>query len=223
MTVGDGFPLRVWAPGRVTSRRRPGRSARCTASDGSARAGGSPRSSFAHGHRLHVQPRWRRAAAQPTLALAAARRRRAVAHRRSRRASSGRRRLPGTAAGSRRSSTSCTSARSAPRARSMARSPTSTTSSSSASRIVELMPVAEFPGRSRLGLRRRRPVRATPRLRRPGGPHAPRRRGALPAGLAVILDVVYNHLGPAGNYLPRVRPVLHRQRYAHAVGQRRQP
>ena len=26
-------------------------------------------------------------------------------------------------------------------------------------------------------------------------------------GLAVIQDVVYNHLGPSGNYLPRVRPV----------------
>ena len=53
----------------------------------------------------------------------------------------------------------------------------------------------------RLGLRRRRPVR----------PHAPLRharrlpplRGPRPraSGLGVILDVVYNHLGPDGNYL----------------------
>ena len=65
------------------------------------------------------------------------------------------------------------------------------------------------PGASRLGLRRRRPVRPPPRLRRPRGAQAPGRR--LPRqGLAVLLDVVYNHLGPAGQ-LPRpLRPVLHR-------------
>ncbi len=28
-------------------------------------------------------------------------------------------------------------------------------------------------------------------------------------GLAVIQDVVYNHLGPSGNYLPRLAPVMH--------------
>ncbi len=28
-------------------------------------------------------------------------------------------------------------------------------------------------------------------------------------GLAVVLDVVYNHFGPAGNYLDQLRPVLH--------------
>ena len=28
------------------------------------------------------------------------------------------------------------------------------------------------------------------------------------AGLAVVLDVVYNHLGPSGNYLPRFAPYL---------------
>jgi maltooligosyltrehalose trehalohydrolase len=32
------------------------------------------------------------------------------------------------------------------------------------------------------------------------------------AGLAVVLDVVYNHLGPSGNYLPRFGPYLAAQR-----------
>ena len=41
-------------------------------------------------------------------------------------------------------------------------------------------------------------------------------------GLGVCLDVVYNHLGPSGNYLPRVRPVLHRP-LRDAVGRGRQP
>ena len=36
-------------------------------------------------------------------------------------------------------------------------------------------------------------------------------------GLAVILDVVYNHLGPAGNYLARFGPYF-TQRYATPVG-----
>ena len=31
-------------------------------------------------------------------------------------------------------------------------------------------------------------------------------------GLGVALDVVHNHLGASGNYLSRVRPVLHRRR-----------
>ena len=75
---------------------------------------------------------------------------------------------------------------------------------------VELMPVAEFPGASRLGLRRRRPLRAASRLRRARGARSASSTPATAAGLAVLLDVVYNHLGPAGNYLARVRPVLHR-------------
>ena len=39
-----------------------------------------------------------------------------------------------------------------------------------------------------------------------------------PMGLAVILDVVYNHLGPAGNYLARFGPYF-TQRYATPWGQ----
>ena len=41
-------------------------------------------------------------------------------------------------------------------------------------------------------------------------------------GLGVIQDVVYNHLGPSGNYLPRVLPDLRRGRRQH-LGQLDQP
>ena len=83
------------------------------------------------------------------------------------------------------------------------------------------MPVAEFPGRSRLGLRRRRPLRAAPRLRRAGRAEAARRRVPRAGASAVVLDVVYNHLGPDGQ-LPRpVRPLLHRP-LPDPVGRRRQ-
>lgn len=44
-----------------------------------------------------------------------------------------------------------------------------------------------------------------------GGPAAYRRfvDAAHAAGIAVIQDVVYNHLGPSGNYLPEFGPYLH--------------
>ncbi|MCS5499085.1 malto-oligosyltrehalose trehalohydrolase [Cnuibacter physcomitrellae] len=44
-----------------------------------------------------------------------------------------------------------------------------------------------------------------------GGPEGYRRfvDAAHQAGLAVIQDVVYNHLGPSGNYLPMFGPYLH--------------
>jgi maltooligosyltrehalose trehalohydrolase len=43
-----------------------------------------------------------------------------------------------------------------------------------------------------------------------GGPDGLKRLvdAAHQAGLAVVLDVVYNHLGPSGNYLPRFGPYL---------------
>jgi maltooligosyltrehalose trehalohydrolase len=103
--------------------------------------------------------------------------------------------------------TRCTSGRSRPRARSTPPSPASTTWSTSASRAVELLPCNAFAGRPRLGLRRRRLVRRARPVRRPEGLkrfvdacHA--------AGLGVVMDVVYNHLGPAGNYLPEFGPYL---------------
>ncbi|MCS5733068.1 malto-oligosyltrehalose trehalohydrolase [Herbiconiux daphne] len=46
-----------------------------------------------------------------------------------------------------------------------------------------------------------------------GGPEAYRRfvDACHAAGLAVIQDVVYNHLGPSGNYLPLFGPYLHHE------------
>ena len=87
---------------------------------------------------------------------------------------------------------------------------------------VELMPVAEFPGEPRLGLRRR--ATCSPRTTPTAGPTGSSAWSTRchAAGLAVILDVVYNHLGPAGNYLGAVRPVLHGPPH-DAVGRRRQP
>ena len=71
---------------------------------------------------------------------------------------------------------------------------------------IELMPVAAFPGRPRLGLRRRRTCAR--RTRAYGGPDGLRRLvdACHARGLGVILDVVYNHLGPAGNYLGEFGP-----------------
>lgn len=47
-----------------------------------------------------------------------------------------------------------------------------------------------------------------------GGPAAYQRfvDGCHARGLAVIQDVVYNHLGPSGNYLPEFGPYLHERR-----------
>jgi maltooligosyltrehalose trehalohydrolase len=70
---------------------------------------------------------------------------------------------------------------------------------------VELMPVAEFPGGRGWGY-------DSVDLYAPhhsyGGPEGLKRLvdAAHGKGLAVILDVVYNHLGPAGDYLDRFAP-----------------
>ena len=88
--------------------------------------------------------------------------------------------------------------------------------------VVEVMPVAAFPGPLGLGLRRRRPLRRARALRRPGGVSQRSSTPATRTGLAVCLDVVYNHLGPSGNYLARVRAVLHRQA-RHPVGRGGEP
>ena len=66
--------------------------------------------------------------------------------------------------------------------------------------VLELMPVAEFPGRFGWGYDG---VDLFAPTRLYGGPDDMRRfvDRAHALGLAVILDVVYNHLGPSGNYL----------------------
>ncbi len=68
----------------------------------------------------------------------------------------------------------------------------------------------DLPRRARLGLRRRLHLRAAPR---PTAARRASRASSTPrtrAGLAVILDVVYNHVGPGNELLDRLRAVLHR-------------
>lgn len=70
---------------------------------------------------------------------------------------------------------------------------------------IELMPVAEFPGRWNWGYDG---VGLFAPAHVYGGPDGLRRLvdAAHAAGLAVLLDVVYNHLGPDGNYLRAFSP-----------------
>lgn len=65
---------------------------------------------------------------------------------------------------------------------------------------VELMPVAQFPGERNWGYDGVFPYAVQSSY---GGPQALKRfvDACHLAGLAVVLDVVYNHLGPEGNYL----------------------
>ncbi len=65
---------------------------------------------------------------------------------------------------------------------------------------VELMPVAQFPGTRNWGYDGTCPFAAQNSY---GGPQGLKRlvNACHLKGLAVILDVVYNHLGPEGNYL----------------------
>jgi len=65
---------------------------------------------------------------------------------------------------------------------------------------VELMPVGQFPGDRNWGYDGVQPFAAQNSY---GGPEALKRLvdACHAGGLAVILDVVYNHLGPEGNYL----------------------
>ncbi|MFT3862068.1 malto-oligosyltrehalose trehalohydrolase [Micropruina sp.] len=71
--------------------------------------------------------------------------------------------------------------------------------------VIELMPVASFPGRSGWGYDG---VALYSVHEAYGGPEGLQRfvDAAHGHGLAVWLDVVYNHLGPDGNYLPRYGP-----------------
>jgi maltooligosyltrehalose trehalohydrolase len=70
---------------------------------------------------------------------------------------------------------------------------------------VEIMPVAQFPGQRNWGYDGVYPYAVQNSY---GGPRGLQRTidAAHRAGLAVILDVVYNHLGPEGNYLARFGP-----------------
>ncbi|MCU1459281.1 MAG: treZ [Actinomycetia bacterium] len=70
---------------------------------------------------------------------------------------------------------------------------------------VEIMPIAEFPGGRNWGYDGVFPSAAQSTY---GGPDGLRRLvdAAHATGLAVILDVVYNHLGPEGNHLADFGP-----------------
>jgi maltooligosyltrehalose trehalohydrolase len=70
---------------------------------------------------------------------------------------------------------------------------------------IELMPVAQFPGNRNWGYDGVYPFAAQNSY---GGPESLKRLvdTCHQKGLAVILDVVYNHLGPEGNYLAEFAP-----------------
>ena len=66
---------------------------------------------------------------------------------------------------------------------------------------VELMPVAQFPGSRSWGYDGVQPFAVQDSY---GGPEGLKRlvEACHRAGLAVLLDAIYNHFGPEGNYLP---------------------
>ncbi len=81
---------------------------------------------------------------------------------------------------------------------------------------VELMPVAQFPGARNWGYDGTYPFAVQNTY---GGPDGLKRLvdACHQMGLAVILDVVYNHLGPEGNYLAEFGPYF-TDRYHTAWG-----
>jgi maltooligosyltrehalose trehalohydrolase len=83
---------------------------------------------------------------------------------------------------------------------------------------IELLPVAEFPGRFGWGYDG---VDLFAPTRLYGEPDDFRRfiDAAHAAGIAVILDVVYNHLGPSGNYLKQFAEEYFTDRYKNEWGE----
>jgi maltooligosyltrehalose trehalohydrolase len=84
--------------------------------------------------------------------------------------------------------------------------------------VLELMPIAEFPGRFGWGYDG---VDLWAPTRLYGTPDDLRRfvDRAHALGISVILDVVYNHLGPDGNYLKRFSPHYFTDRYENDWGE----
>jgi maltooligosyltrehalose trehalohydrolase len=82
---------------------------------------------------------------------------------------------------------------------------------------IEIMPVSEFPGGRNWGYDGVSPYAVQSTY---GGPDGLKRLvdAAHQAGLAVLLDVVYNHLGPEGNYLREFGPYFS-DRYRTAWGE----
>jgi maltooligosyltrehalose trehalohydrolase len=77
---------------------------------------------------------------------------------------------------------------------------------------VEVMPVAEFPGKFGWGYDGVHPYAPTRLYGRPDDFRAFVDRAHV-LGLGVILDVVYNHLGPDGNYMGAFAPPFFTDRY----------
>ena len=87
--------------------------------------------------------------------------------------------------------------------------------------VVELLPLSPFPGAHGWGYDGVAPWAVHEAY---GGPEALQRfvDAAHAAGLGVALDLVYNHLGPDGNYLGEYAALPHRQA-RHPLGQGSQP
>lgn len=83
--------------------------------------------------------------------------------------------------------------------------------------LIEVMPVAEFPGRFGWGYDGVDLYAPTRLYGRPDDLRAFVDR-AHALGVGVILDVVYNHLGPSGNYLPELCDRLFTDRYSNEWG-----
>jgi maltooligosyltrehalose trehalohydrolase len=77
---------------------------------------------------------------------------------------------------------------------------------------IELMPVADFPGRWNWGYDGVLPFAPDSRYGRPADLKA-LVDSAHARGLMVLLDVVYNHFGPEGNYLHRYAPSFFTDRH----------
>jgi maltooligosyltrehalose trehalohydrolase len=84
--------------------------------------------------------------------------------------------------------------------------------------LIEVMPVAEFAGERGWGYDGVLPYAVHHAY---GGPDACKRfvDAAHRRGLGVLLDVVYNHFGPAGNYLQEFGPYTHEAAVATPWGQ----
>ncbi len=72
---------------------------------------------------------------------------------------------------------------------------------------IQLMPVADFPGRRNWGYDGVLPYAPDSRYGRPEDMMA-FVDAAHARGISVFLDVVYNHFGPDGNYLPLMAPIF---------------
>jgi maltooligosyltrehalose trehalohydrolase len=84
---------------------------------------------------------------------------------------------------------------------------------------IELMPIAQFPGRRNWGYDGVYPFAAQNSY---GGPKGLKKlvNASHQIGLAVVLDVVYNHLGPEGNYFSQFGPYFtsrHRTPWGDAI------